>query len=94
MVERGRQRGLVPEVSRQRDHDDPRITRRGCFQDLQGAVRAAVIDQHDFVRPPGDAFQYCAGAAQKFRQNTLLVIERDSHGQSERQAHLFPLPLK
>ena len=77
MVQRGSDRDLVAEIPRQADGHDARILGRGGCQHFDGAVAAAVIDQHDFVRSARDLVEHGAHSGQQRRQHFALVIDRD-----------------
>ena len=77
VLQGGRQRGLVTEVARELDADDAVVRSRGSVDQLERAVGAAVVDEHDLVRPAGEVVEHRGEAAKELREHLLLVVEGD-----------------
>ena len=84
----------MAEVARQRDRDDARIGGGGRGQHLERPIRAAVVDEHQLVRPAGDVVQHPTQTSEQFRQHQLLVEHRDRDRQARRRRHDRGRPLK
>ena len=87
MVEGGGEGGLVSEVPRQRDDDDALVFPSGPLEQLEGAIRAAVVREHHLVRAPRQRVEHGAEPPQELRQAVLLVVEGDGHRNARSGAH-------
>src|SRR5439155_24880793 len=94
LVERGGQRGLVTGVAGQGDGDDLWIFAGRGREDPERPVRAAVVDEYDFVRTARYAVEYAPKTVQQLSNSSLLVVERNRNRQPHRAAHAERRPLK
>ena len=93
VIEGGGEGGLMAEISRENDDRYARIVFRGFFQHLASGVRAAIVHKDHFVRAAGHGVERGSDTAQEFRENHLLVVERNDD-RDGRRGHGFLRPLK
>ena len=86
--------GLVAEIARKGDDDDPGVVGRGRGEQLERPVRAPVVDEDHLVRAPGQPVEDRPQPAQQLGDGLALVEERDRGGDSRLRVHALRLPLK
>jgi hypothetical protein len=75
MIQSCSNRRLMPKVPGERNAHDPRIL-SGCLAEhFEGSIRAAIVHKYDLVRPEGESVEHSLKARQKFRQNTLFIVD-------------------
>jgi hypothetical protein len=79
VVEPGRNRDLVTEVSRQFDDCQARISGRQFMQALRRPVTAAIVDENQLVRQAGRLEGHRQALVER-QQVLLLVEQRNDHG--------------
>ena len=94
VIERRRNRNLVPEVARQRNRHDSRIL-RGCVrQHLEGPIPAPIVDKHELVWPTRNVIQRSTQPSEQFGQHLLLVEHRHRDRYARCRRHDRTRPLK
>ena len=88
MLEAGTQRGLMPKIPAQADHDRLPVLAMKCAQQVRCRVTAAVIDE-DNLEIGADRFERRAKSLPEQLDVLLLVIDRHNnrnqgHSRSER----------
>ena len=78
MVERGGERGLMPEVAREHDHHHARVASRGGLEQRQRVVAAAVVHEQELVRPARRRIEHGQHALEERRDHLGFVVDR--HG--------------
>ena len=89
--QRGAERRLMTEVSRQDDDANAGIVLGRGIEKLHRAIAAAIVDKQQLVRPAGNRRQHCAYALQQLRHHGFLVEHRNRDGKSHQ---VFTLPRK
>ena len=93
MVERGTERRLVAEVSRESHHSNLRMRRDSFRQQCRSAIRAPVVDDDDFVGTAWQRVEYRRETTQQLGENGLFVVDGDGRRHSGGSGHRG-LPLK
>ena len=94
VVERGGQRRLVAEVPGEGQADDAGVGSGGGGDQLEGGVRAAVVDEDDLVGAAGEPVEHGRETPEELGKDFFLVEERDRHRDARLRRHCFRPPLK
>jgi len=70
---------LMSEVARERNDHHTRVASGSGLEPHERAVGAAVIHQHDFVRPTRQSRERTANSPHQLVDTVLLVMQRDGY---------------
>jgi hypothetical protein len=94
MIEGAAKSSLMPEIAGKRYEDDARVLPGSYFDESDGAIGAAVVNEEQFMWTAGKRIEDSQRAAQEFGQNTFFVVQRDGEREAETFAHDFLLPMQ